>query len=131
MDAVDLLVEAGAAIVGIDSLNIDDPADLTRPAHSGLLAAGIPICEHLTNLAAVPVEGASFSAIPPRSVERARSPSERWRPSPRSPDSGHQLIGIPSHSCGGRLAGRVLCIARAASNIGVHEVTPPAASNAA
>ena len=63
-DAVDLLVEAGAAIVGIDSLNIDDPADLTRPAHSGLLAAGIPICEHLTNLAAVPVEGAWFSAIP-------------------------------------------------------------------
>ena len=63
-DAVDLLVDARAAIVGIDSLNIDDPADLTRPAHSGLLAAGIPICEHLTNLAAVPVEGAWFSAIP-------------------------------------------------------------------
>jgi arylformamidase len=62
--AVDLLVESGAAIVGIDSLNIDDPADLTRPAHSGLLGAGIPICEHLTNLAAVPVEGAWFSAVP-------------------------------------------------------------------
>ena len=62
--AVDLLVDAGAAIVGIDSLNIDDPADLRRPAHSGLLAAGIPICEHLTNLGAVPVEGAWFSAIP-------------------------------------------------------------------
>jgi len=62
--AVNLLVEAGAAIVGIDSLNIDDPADLTRPAHSGLLGAGIPVCEHLTNLAAVPVEGARFSAIP-------------------------------------------------------------------
>ena len=62
--AVDLLVESGAAMVGIDSLNIDDPADLARPAHSGLLAAGIPICEHLTNLAAVPVEGAWFSAIP-------------------------------------------------------------------
>jgi arylformamidase len=62
--AVDLLVREGAAIVGIDSLNIDDPADLARPAHSGLLAAGIPICEHLTNLAAVPVEGAWFSAVP-------------------------------------------------------------------
>jgi kynurenine formamidase len=62
--AVKLLVDAGATIVGIDSVNIDDPADLTRPAHSGLLAAGIPICEHLTNLAAVPVEGAWFSAIP-------------------------------------------------------------------
>jgi arylformamidase len=61
--AVRLLVESGVAIVGIDSLNIDDPADLARPAHSGLLGAGIPICEHLTNLAAVPVEGAWFSAI--------------------------------------------------------------------
>jgi kynurenine formamidase len=63
--AVELLVREGAAIVGIDSLNIDDPADLARPAHSGLLGAGIPICEHLTNLAAIPVEGALFSAIPP------------------------------------------------------------------
>jgi kynurenine formamidase len=62
--AVELLVREGAALVGIDSLNIDDPADLARPAHSGLLAAGIPICEHLTNLGAVPVEGARFSAIP-------------------------------------------------------------------
>jgi kynurenine formamidase len=62
--AVELLVREGAAIVGIDSLNIDDPADLARPAHSGLLGAGIPICEHLTNLAAVPVQGALFSAIP-------------------------------------------------------------------
>ena len=62
--AVELLVREGAAIVGIDSLNIDDPADLARPAHSGLLAARIPICEHLTNLAAVPVEGALFSAVP-------------------------------------------------------------------
>ena len=62
--AVKLLADAGAAIVGIDSVNIDDPADLARPAHSGLLAAGIPICEHLTNLAAVPIEGALFSALP-------------------------------------------------------------------
>ena len=51
-------------MVGIDSLNIDDPADIARPAHSGLLGAGIPICEHLTNLEAVPVEGAWFSAMP-------------------------------------------------------------------
>jgi arylformamidase len=62
--AAELLVREGAALVGIDSLNIDDPADLARPAHSGLLEAGIPICEHLTNLAAVPVDGAHFSAIP-------------------------------------------------------------------
>jgi kynurenine formamidase len=58
------LVEARVALVGIDSLNIDDIADVARPAHSGLLGAGIPIVEHLTNLAAVPLEGATFTAIP-------------------------------------------------------------------
>ena len=63
-DAVDLLVAEGAALVGIDSLNIDDTGDPERPAHSGLLAAGIPIIEHMTNLGAVPVDGARFTAIP-------------------------------------------------------------------
>jgi kynurenine formamidase len=62
--AVDLLIAEGAALVGIDSLNIDDTGDPRRPAHSALLAAGIPIVEHLTNLGAVPIEGARFSAIP-------------------------------------------------------------------
>lgn len=62
--AVELLVEAGAALVGIDSLNIDSTADPERPAHSVLLAAGIPIVEHMTNLGAIPLEGARFTAIP-------------------------------------------------------------------
>jgi kynurenine formamidase len=52
-------------LVGIDSLNIDDTADEERPVHSVLLAAGIPICEHLTNLGALPAEGFRFSAVPP------------------------------------------------------------------
>ena len=42
-DAAEYLVEARPALVGIDSMNIDDTADLTRPAHSLLLAAEIPI----------------------------------------------------------------------------------------
>jgi arylformamidase len=63
-DAVDLLVREGAAIVGIDSLNIDSTADPERPAHSRLLAAGIPVCEHLTGLEQVPVDGAWFTALP-------------------------------------------------------------------
>ena len=62
--AVDHLIAAGVALVGIDSLNIDDTSDLERPAHSELLRAGIPIVEHLTNLEAVPVEGARFTALP-------------------------------------------------------------------
>jgi kynurenine formamidase len=64
LDAVELLVASGAALVGIDSLNIDSTADPERPAHSLLLRAGIPIVEHMTNLGAVPVEGARFTAIP-------------------------------------------------------------------
>jgi kynurenine formamidase len=63
-DAVELLVAAGVALVGIDSLNIDDTTDPARPAHSGLLGAGIPIVEHMTNLAAVPLTGARVTALP-------------------------------------------------------------------
>ncbi len=57
------LVEAGAALVGIDSVNIDDTVGKARPAHTLLLAAGIPVVEHLTGLAQVPPE-ALFTAVP-------------------------------------------------------------------
>ena len=61
------LVDAGVAIVGIDSLNIDDTeSGGTRPAHSILLAAGVHVVEHLTALDRVPVHGARFTAVPPR-----------------------------------------------------------------
>ena len=58
------LVESGAALVGIDSLNIDDADDGTRPAHTALLRAGVPIVEHLCGLAAVPDRGFRFFAVP-------------------------------------------------------------------
>jgi kynurenine formamidase len=65
-DAVAYLVEQRVTLVGIDSLNIDDTeSGGERPAHSGLLAAGIHVVEHLTNLAAVPEQGATFTAAPP------------------------------------------------------------------
>ena len=60
----DALAARGAALVGIDSLNIDDTADGTRPVHTALLRAGIPIVEHLTNLAALPRDGFRFFAVP-------------------------------------------------------------------
>ena len=63
-DACEALVSGGAALVGIDSLNIDDIADLSRPAHTILLGAGIPVCEHMTNLAAVPQDGGYLHAVP-------------------------------------------------------------------
>jgi kynurenine formamidase len=58
------LVDAGAAFVGIDSLNIDDIDDKSRPAHTTLLGAGVPICEHMTNLAAVEPDRGRLHAVP-------------------------------------------------------------------
>jgi arylformamidase len=63
-EAAAYLVEAGAALVGIDSLNIDDTADMARPVHSTLLRAGIPIIEHLTALDRLPEAGFEFFAVP-------------------------------------------------------------------
>lgn len=63
-DACEWLAGEGARFVGIDSLNIDDIADLSRPAHTILLGAGIPVCEHMTNLAAAPREGGRLHAVP-------------------------------------------------------------------
>jgi kynurenine formamidase len=63
-DAAEYLLGAGAALVGIDSLNIDDTADLTRPAHSLLLAAEVPIVEHLRGLGRLPGAGFRFFAVP-------------------------------------------------------------------
>lgn len=73
-DAADLLVEAGASIVGVDFSNIDDTRDPARPVHTRLLAAGIPIVEHLTSLEALPETGFRFSAVPPRIVRGAAFP---------------------------------------------------------
>jgi len=65
-DAAAWLVEQGAALVGIDSVNIDDQPDLTRPAHTTLLRAGIPIVEHLRGLDQLPPAGFRFHAAPPQ-----------------------------------------------------------------
>jgi arylformamidase len=64
--AARLLVESGARLVGIDSYNIDDTRTRARPVHTLLLGAGILICEHRANLAALPAEGFAFTAAPPK-----------------------------------------------------------------
>ena len=64
--AARLLVENGARLVGIDSYNIDDTSVRARPVHSILLAAGIPIVEHMTNLSGLPDSGFRFTAVPPK-----------------------------------------------------------------
>jgi arylformamidase len=63
-DAAEHLLAAGVALVGIDSLNIDDTADLSRPVHSLLLAGEVPIVEHLRGLDLLPGDGFRFFAVP-------------------------------------------------------------------
>jgi len=65
-DAAAWLTDHGAALVGIDSLNIDDMNDRARPVHSTLLGAGIPIVEHLTGLGRLPSGSGAlrFFAVP-------------------------------------------------------------------
>ena len=63
----ELLAKSGVRIVGIDSYNIDDTADGSRPAHTALLRAGVLIIEHMTNLKSLPDRGdIRFFAVPPK-----------------------------------------------------------------
>jgi kynurenine formamidase len=62
--ATEHLIAAGAALVGIDSLNIDDASDGARPAHTLLLGAHIPIVEHLCGLRELPDDRFRFFAVP-------------------------------------------------------------------
>ena len=64
--AAQLLIDGGAAFVGIDSHNIDDTRVRARPVHTLLLGADIPIGEHLTGLRRLPDIGFRFSAVPPK-----------------------------------------------------------------
>ena len=66
-EAAALLVDAGAVLVGIDSLNVDDAGPGSRgerPVHTALLAAGIPVLEHLTGLGALGSSGFRLHAAP-------------------------------------------------------------------
>lgn len=58
------LRDQGAALIGIDSYNIDDIRDGRRPVHTTLLGANIPIVEHMTNLDQLPAQGFRFHAAP-------------------------------------------------------------------
>ena len=65
-DAAKFLVGAGVKLVGIDSYNIDDVRDGTRPVHTALLGNEIPIVEHMTGLDLLPGEDFEFFAVPPK-----------------------------------------------------------------
>jgi arylformamidase len=94
------LVEHGAALVGIDAVNIDDisgdgPAD--RPAHSLLLAAGIPVVEHLTGLNQLPPTGARFTAAPPRFAGFGTFPVRAYASVPSTSAAEKRLDAFPEH----------------------------------
>ncbi len=63
-EAAEHLRVAGAKLVGIDSYNIDDTDEMTRPVHSTLLGDDIPIVEHMTGLDRLPDGGFRFFAVP-------------------------------------------------------------------
>jgi kynurenine formamidase len=65
-DAAQFLSESGVKLVGVDSYNIDDTADLRRPVHTILLGNNIPIVEHMTGLAQLPTDYFEFFAVPPK-----------------------------------------------------------------
>lgn len=63
-EACQHLAAQGAVFAGIDSVNIDDMEDLSRPAHTILLGAGIPVCEHMTNLDSLIGVAGRLHAVP-------------------------------------------------------------------
>jgi arylformamidase len=97
-DAAEYLVGEGVVLVGIDSLNIDSTADQARPVHSTLLAAGVPIVEHMCNLGSLPRDGFRFYAVPAkvagfgswpvRAFGHVLSSDDRLRLSGRRPSVG-------------------------------------------
>lgn len=72
------LAEEGAGLVGIDSVNIDDTSGGVRPVHSTLLAAGIPIVEHLTGLEQLVGTSFRFFAVPPKVKGMGTFPVRAW-----------------------------------------------------
>lgn len=64
--AAEYLKDCGALLVGIDSHNIDNTLEKSRPVHTTLLGAEILIVEHLCNLFSLPDDGFIFNAIPPK-----------------------------------------------------------------
>lgn len=86
-DAAEHLAAGGALLVGVDWLNIDDTEDPARPVHSILLRAGIPICENLTGVGALPTTGARFSAVPVKVHAMGTFPVRAYATLPTTNDS--------------------------------------------
>lgn len=82
-DVATALVDAGAALVGVDFWNVDDTRGKERPIHTLLLDAGIPVVEHLCRLTELPPRGATLSVAPLAVVGAASAPVRAWARTPR------------------------------------------------
>ena len=119
MAAIERLVAGGAAVVGIDSVNIDDTRTGERPVHTALLGAGIPIVEHLRGLDAlvggdVHVHRRATGGRRDGDVPGARAGADRSEAEPADADRD-EVDGTDRHEArppcgrrrgGGRLRGR-------------------------
>jgi kynurenine formamidase len=63
-EAVEYIASQCPILVGIDTYNIDDTDDLSRPAHTILLGKDILIIEHMCNLRELPEKDYLFTAVP-------------------------------------------------------------------
>lgn len=72
------LAEGGAALVGVDSLNVDDTDDPRRPVHTTLLGAGIPVVEQLRGLSALRGRSFRFTAVPLKVRGMGSFPVRAW-----------------------------------------------------
>lgn len=71
----ELLADAGALLVGVDFLNVDNTSgDKARPVHSLLLKKDILIVENMTNLGKLPETGFRLFAVPLAIVNGASFP---------------------------------------------------------
>lgn len=64
LNLIEYLISAGVKLVGVDTLNIDNPCYLARPAHTNFLQNQILIIENLTGLEQLHGADFKFYAVP-------------------------------------------------------------------
>ena len=73
-EVIDTLAKTKPKIVGVDTVNIDNSNDLSRPAHSKLLNENILIVENLMNLDKLHGKEFNFYAVPVKIEQCASFP---------------------------------------------------------
>ena len=71
---LDYLVKRKPKLIGVDTVNIDNSNDLSRPAHTRFLKENIIIVENLVNLEVLQKKVARFYAIPAKFENAASFP---------------------------------------------------------